>query len=84
MISIIIPAYNEELSLENTIKEIKSTLKDNKKYKDYEIIVVNDGSTDSTRTIALKNNVKLIDNLENMGYGYSIKKGIDASKYETS
>ena len=83
MISIIIPAYNEELSLENTIKEIKTTLKDNKKYKDYEIIVVNDGSTDSTRTIALKNNVKLIDNLENMGYGYSIKKGIDASKYET-
>ena len=83
MISIIIPAYNEEKSIEETIIEIKSTLKDNKKYKDYEIIVVNDGSSDHTRSICLKNNVKVIDNLENMGYGYSIKKGIDNSKFDT-
>ena len=83
MISIIIPAYNEEKSIELTIKEIKDTLKNNKTYKDYEIIVVNDGSTDSTRTIALKNSVKVIDNIEKMGYGYSIKKGIDNAKYET-
>ncbi len=83
MISIIIPAYNEEKSIEDSILEIKSTLKGNKKYNDYEIIVVNDGSTDSTRSIALKNKVKVIDNLENMGYGYSIKKGIDNAKYDT-
>ena len=83
MISIIIPAYNEEKSIEENIIEIKSILNRNKKYKNYEIIVVNDGSTDSTRDIALKNKVKVVDNLDNMGYGYSLKKGIDNAKYDT-
>ncbi len=82
MISIIIPAYNEEKAIELTIKEIQKKL-NKSKYKNYEIIVVNDGSNDDTKNIALKNKVKVIDNVENMGYGYSLKKGIDNAKYET-
>ena len=76
MISIIIPAYNEEESIVLVIEEIQKVLKDNNLTKKTEIIVVNDGSTDKTHSKALKCGVKVIDNPTNMGYGYSLKKGI--------
>ena len=71
MISIIIPAYNEEESIVLVIEEIQKVLKDNNLTKKAEIIVVNDGSTDKTHSKALKCGVKVIDNPTNMGYGYS-------------
>lgn len=49
MLSIIIPAHNEELYLENCLRSIK-----NQKYKDFEIIVVCDSCTDRTKQIAQK------------------------------
>ena len=62
MISIVIPAYNEESYILNTIKYIK-----NQSFKDYEIIVVCDGCTDSTSKI-VKNHVdKLIVNKTRTG-----------------
>lgn len=79
MISVIIPAYNEENAIEETIKQIKKVIKN---YKGAEIIVVNDGSTDNTREIALKSEVTVIDNPKNMGYGYSLKRGIKEAKNE--
>jgi glycosyltransferase involved in cell wall biosynthesis len=45
-LSVIIPAYNEELNIELAIKEVHSFLME-KKY-DYELIIINDGSTDKT------------------------------------
>lgn len=83
MISVIIPAYNEEKSIENTINEIKSVMKKNKIDKDSEIIIVNDGSTDNTSLIARKCGVKVIDNPSNQGYGFSLKRGIKEAKNET-
>lgn len=80
MISVIIPAYNEENAIIETIEKIKKVLK---KYKNVEIIVVNDGSTDNTKENALKTGVKVIDNINNMGYGYSLKIGIKNAKYDT-
>jgi glycosyltransferase involved in cell wall biosynthesis len=80
MISVIIPAYNEENAIIETINQIKKVLK---KYKKTEIIVVNDASTDKTRDYALKTGVKVIDNNFNKGYGYSLKKGIKLAKYNT-
>ena len=83
MISIVIPVYNEEKSIENTIKEVKKVLKDNKLDKGSEIIVVNDGSTDNTKKIVEKCDVILINNPTNMGYGFSLKRGISSAKNET-
>jgi len=80
MISVIIPAYNEENAIEETIKEIKKVLK---KYKGSEIIVVNDGSTDKTKEKALKTGAIVIDNEKNMGYGKSLKIGIEHAKNNT-
>ena len=82
MITVIIPAYNEEQAIGNTLEEIIKVLKENNLYKGSEIIVVNDGSTDKTEEVAKKYNVKIINNIQNMGYGYSLKKGIKNAKNE--
>lgn len=55
-----------------------------KKFKKYEIIIVNDCSKDNTANIAFKykkENVKLINNKTNIGKGYSVKKGILHAKH---
>ena len=83
MISVIIPAYNEENSIEQTIDEIIEVMKQNNIYEGSEIIVINDGSSDNTREKAIQKGVVVLDNPQNMGYGYSLKKGIAYSKNET-
>ena len=83
MVSVIIPAYNEEDSIGEVIDEINKVLKENNISENSEIIVINDGSIDSTREKVLEKEVILLDNPQNMGYGYSLKKGISHSKNET-
>jgi len=78
-LSIIIPAYNEEKRLGKTLETILNYLK--KKGYSYEIIIVNDGSTDGTVDIAQEfikfdSNMKIINNDKNMGKGYSVKRGV--------
>ncbi|MDA9934038.1 glycosyltransferase family 2 protein [Candidatus Pelagibacter sp.] len=77
-ISIIIPCYNEEKTLETIIKKI-SNLKDLNK----EIIVIDDCSNDNSINI-LKNNLSNLINTtlyneKNYGKGYSIRRGIKAA-----
>ena len=80
--SIIIPAYNEELLIESTVVSISEFLVET--FNEGEIIIVNDGSTDSTQAVlenliainSGKINLKLLNNKQNRGKGYSIKQGI--------
>jgi len=71
-ISVMIPAYNEEKNIEDTITRTKATLKTQK--LPYEIIVVDDGSTDRTRSFARKQGVILIKVLKNRGKGFALRK----------
>jgi glycosyltransferase involved in cell wall biosynthesis len=76
ILSVIIPVLNEE----RTIKDSLNAVLEEGCVK--EIIVINDGSTDSTahivKTIALKNSkVKLINLEKNYGKGYAVSKGIE-------
>ena len=77
-ISIIIPCYNEE----NTIEKIVNKILDLKNL-DLEIILVDDNSTDGSKKIIdtkIKNRVnKVIFNDRNYGKGYSIRKGIEVA-----
>ena len=82
MISVVIPAYNEENAIEKTIKEIQKVMKKNKLDKGSEIIVVNDGSTDNTKSVAEKCGAIVVNNPTNMGYGFSLKRGIKQAKNE--
>ncbi len=76
-IAIVIPAYNEEKIMAKTLKVVGDYLAGHG--CDYEIIVVDDGSTDATRQIVKQHNnpvIHLITNKINKGKGYSVKKGI--------
>lgn len=73
-LSIIIPAYNEEGAIRQTIEEIGSALGGSP--VDYEVVVVDDGSSDRTREIAGRSGARVISNTQNRGYGASLKRGI--------
>ena len=80
-VSIIIPVYNEE----KTIQKILSKLNLIKNIADFEIIVINDGSTDNTRKI-IDNNSNLYDEVKhlpkNQGKGKAIIEGLKISTKE--
>lgn len=79
-ITVLLPVYNEEQSISSAINEIKEVMSSNN--LEYEIIVINDGSTDSTKGIVEKEGgIILINNAYNLGYGSSLKRGIKASRF---
>jgi len=78
-LSVVIPAYNEESGLDRVLKDIQGVLE--RAACPYEIIVVDDGSTDKTAVIAEAWGVRVIRHPENIGYGASLKRGILAAKY---
>lgn len=80
-ISVIIPAYNEEEGIAGVLEGLKRALDGSG--MDYELIVVDDASTDTTAAIAKECGARIIRNPANMGYGASIIRGIKAAKYET-
>lgn len=80
MFSIIIPAYNEENSIGDTINRLLVAAKKSK--TKIEILVVDDCSTDKTAVIAEKYGTTILRNIQNQGYGKSIKIGINECKYE--
>ncbi len=80
-ISIILPAFNEKDGIENTILQLKETMESSGLI--YEVIVVDDGSTDDTLNQLVKHNwIKIIQHPKNLGYGAALKTGILHAKYE--
>jgi len=81
LISFIIPVYNEKNSVKKTIEDVRKV--GEKSGRAFQVIVVNDGSTDGSETI-LKNikNIKVINNSFNQGYGAALKNGIRNSDGE--
>lgn len=76
-LSIVIPAYNEEKDIRDTIFDVK------KEFPKAEIIVVNDASTDNTLTILTRSRVKnlrVLTNEKNMGHGYSVIRGLKEAR----
>jgi len=80
-LSIIVPVFNEENNISNTFNRLKKELSEQKIR--YEIIAVDDGSTDNTEKELRK--IKGIDVIKkpyNIGYSSAIKTGIKKSKYD--
>lgn len=78
LVSIIIPVYNQLHLTRNCIASVKEHTDEA-----YEIIVVNNGSTDKTKSVLNKLPfVKLIDNKTNMGFAKACNQGIRASSGE--
>ncbi len=79
MISILIPIFNEEASVAQTIERVKKAMGK----QPYEIIAINDGSTDSTGNVLKAiNGIKTISHPYNLGYGASLKTGLRNAKGE--
>jgi len=81
-VSIIVPAYNEELRIKKTLESINNYFLDKRITR--QIIVVDDGSCDNTAeaVAALKkeiNGLTLISYQTNYGKGYAVKKGVEQS-----
>jgi len=82
-LSIIIPAYNEEKRLPYTLIDINKYL--SLESYAYEILVVNDGSTDNTveevkKLYSIVGNLRIIDNKVNRGKGTAVKQGMLEAK----
>jgi glycosyltransferase involved in cell wall biosynthesis len=78
-ISIILSVYQGEKTIKNSIRSII-----NQNYKNIELVIINDASTDKTEEIILKftkkyNNIKYIKNIENKGTYFSRNIGIKES-----
>lgn len=72
-IAAIVAAYNEEKTIASVIETIKnSSLVD-------KIIVISDGSTDSTASVAEKQGAEVIDIRKNVGKGSAVMKGLEKS-----
>lgn len=79
-LSVVIPAYNEEGAVRETITEIRDAM--DPTGVPYEIIVVDDGSVDNTRAEAEATGVRVEYNQMNSGYGATLKRGVKAAEYE--
>ncbi len=78
-LSVIIPMYNEENSIADTMTKIIDLLDP----IDFELIIVDDKSIDdSLKKVITHNNVVILKHKVNTGYGASIKTGIKAAKFE--
>lgn len=64
---IIIPAYNEEESIEQTVRGVANA--------GYDYVVVNDGSTDRTYEICVKNDFNVLNLPQNLGIGGAVQAG---------
>ena len=81
-VSILVPCYNEEETIENTVEELSQI-----QYPDYEIIAINDGSSDNTaevlrRLLPIYDKLRFIDLKENNGKANALYLGLIAAKGE--
>lgn len=82
MISVVIPALNEEQAIAATIASCKQVF-EKANLGPYEIIVIDDGSSDATTRLAGEAGARVLSHPHNVGYGRSLKDGIMAASYDT-
>lgn len=80
LISVVMPAYNAEKFIEESIKSIL-----NQSFNDFELIIVNDGSKDSTKKIIdfyrkKDKRIVLVDNKKNFGLQVSLNRGLEKAR----
>lgn len=79
-VAVVIPAYNEVKAVGLTVDGVREAL-EGSPYS-YEVVVVDDGSTDKTGTEAKKHGARVVTLAENSGYGSALKAGIRNSSSE--
>jgi glycosyltransferase involved in cell wall biosynthesis len=73
-LSVIIPAFNEEMSIVSAVLKVRDVLK--RSGIQGEVVVVDDGSTDATGRLASDAGARVLSHGSNRGYGAALKTGI--------
>jgi glycosyltransferase involved in cell wall biosynthesis len=76
-VAVIVPAFNEVDGIDQTVTRLRSALTSSP--YSFEIVVVDDGSTDGTAERARATGVRVLRLPENRGYGAALKHGIEQS-----
>ena len=85
-ILLLIPCYNEEENIEHILEQLRLVKQNSQKRPEFtlKILVINDGSTDKTKQILMKNNhdslFSVVNFKENKGYGYTLIRGFSYAK----
>lgn len=79
-VAVVVPAYNEEGAIASQIENVRVVM--DAGGRPWELIVVDDGSTDGTAASAESTGVRLIRLGRNRGYGAALKAGIHAAQHE--
>ena len=72
---ILIPAYNEAENIERVVNNLIEN------YPQYDYVIINDGSTDATRKVCVRNHYNLLDLPVNVGLSGAIKSGMRYANY---
>lgn len=81
VVSVVIPAFNEEAGVRLVVAELQELLQ--RQGIGAEIIVVDDGSADATARAAHQAGARVIRHRSNRGYGAALKTGIAAARHDT-
>ncbi len=79
-VSVVIPAYNEAGHVGQQVRDVESTMRATG--WTFEIIVVDDGSTDGTAAEAAATGVRVLRRAKNRGYGAALRLGTRAARYD--
>lgn len=85
-ITVLVSALNEEAYIHNTVTELLNSVR--RHYADFEVILMDDGSTDSTgmimdRLATEHSEVRVFHNERNLGIGAGYKRAIENARYQT-
>ena len=69
-VSVLLPAFNEGETISSTVRRLKEIC------PEYEVLVIDDGSTDDTASVAEAEGARVIRNKSNRGYGAALKRGM--------
>ena len=82
MISAVVAAFNENKAIADTVRRIHDVLAASG-LGEFEIVVVDDGSGDGTGKLAEAAGARVVRHPHNIGYGRSLKSGIEAARFDT-
>ncbi len=76
LVTVLIPAYNEEQSIGDTVRRVQAL------YPDFDVLVIDDGSTDNTMQVAMDAGASVWPHPYNIGNGAAIKTGLRIARSE--
>lgn len=84
-LSLVIPAHNEESGIRHAVREADEALR--RVVRRYEILIVDDGSTDATAEVAAaatwnRPQVRILGHTTNRGYGAALRTGFEAARFD--